>query len=276
MGKASALFANFSNARLIWSNSRGFSHLKLLAAQASMTRPELRPFCLAFLNMVSRSGMFWAWYSTSDGTLRASFRLSQLQSDIQGLIEVGIGDCYRLPEDFSPDIIIYGGGNVGLFTLTVLKKWPKAKAIIFEPVPDNLDRIKAHLAANGLQGDINPFCLGASESKMTFYCREANQGNFSGDLPYASTLDVRVTSLMPYLPTDPETKCLIKLDIEGAETEVLPDIIRQLSPNTLVVGELHDREANQDGFWEMVAKAGRQVEFFDEGTCAMFHLNTPA
>ena len=81
---------------------------------------------------------------------------------------------------------------------------------------------------------------------------------------------------MPYLPTDPETKCLIKLDIEGAEMEVLPDIIRQLSPNTLVVGELHDREANQDGFWEMVAKAGRQVEFFDEGTCAMFHLNTPA
>ena len=76
MGKASALFANFSNARLIWSNSRGFSHLKLLAAQASMTRPELRPFCLTFLNMVSRSGMFWAWYSTSDGTLRASFRLS--------------------------------------------------------------------------------------------------------------------------------------------------------------------------------------------------------
>ena len=220
--------------------------------------------------------MFWAWYNTSAGTLRASFRLSQLQSDIQGFVEVGIGDCYHLPEDFSPDIIIDGGGNVGLFTLSALKKWPRATAVIFEPVPDNLDRIKAHLAANNLQADVKPFCLGACESEMTFYCREANQGNFSGDLPYTSTLDVRVTSLRPFLPADPKTKCLIKLDIEGAELEVLPDIIRQLSPNTLVVGELHDREAKQASFRETITEAGRQVQFFDEGTCAMFHLNTPA
>lgn len=268
--------SNFSNARLIWNHSRGFSRLKLLAAQASVTRPMLKPLCLAFLKLVSQDGVFWAWYDTGSGELRASFRLGQLQSDIQGFVEVGIGDCYHVPDDFAPDLIIDGGGNVGLFTLSALKKWPGAKAIIFEPVPDNLERIKAHLAANGLQADINPFCLGSSESTMTFYCREANQGNFSDDLPYTSTLDVKVISLRPYLPTDPKTKCLIKLDIEGAELEVMPDILRRLSPSTLVVGELHHREAEQVSFRETIVEAGRQVQFFDEGTCAMFHLRTPA
>jgi len=143
-------------------------------------------------------------------------------------------------------------------------------------VPDNLERIKAHLKANGFQAEINPFCLGPSESTMTFYCREANQGNFSDDLPYTSTLDVRVTSLRPYLPADPGTNCLIKLDIEGTEMEVMPDIVGRLSPGTLVIGELHNREAKQSSFREMIVGAGRQVEFFDEGTCAMFHLRTPA
>ncbi len=143
-------------------------------------------------------------------------------------------------------------------------------------MPDNLERIKAHLKANGFQAEINPFCLGPSESTMTFYCREANQGNFSDDLPYTSTLDVRVTSLRPYLPADPGTNCLIKLDIEGTEMEVMPDIVGRLSPGTLVIGELHNREAKQSSFREMIVGAGRQVEFFDEGTCAMFHLRTPA
>ena len=241
-----------------------------------MTRPAVKPLCLAFLKLVSQSGTFWAWYNAGSGDLRASFRLSQLQSDIQGFVEVGIGDCYHVPEEFDPDLIIDGGGNVGLFTLSALKKWPRAKAIIFEPVPDNLERIKAHLAANDLQAEINPFCLGSSESTMTFYCREANQGNFSDDLPYTSTLDVKVASLRPYLPSDPATKCLIKLDIEGAELEVMPDILRRLSPNTLVVGELHQREQEQAAFRETIVEAGRQIHFFDEGTCAMFHLRTPA
>ena len=267
--------SNLLNARLIWDHSRGFSRLKLLAAQASMTRPALRPLCLAFLKLVSQDGVFWARYDAGAGELRTSFRLSQLQSDIQGFVEVGAGDCYHLPKDFAPDVIIDGGGNVGLFTLSALKRWPAAKAIIFEPVPDNLERIKAHLEANDLQAEVNPFCLGSSESTMTFYCRDANQGNFSEDLPYTSTLNVRVTSLRPYMPTDPGARCLIKLDIEGAEMEVMPDIVERLSPSTIVVGELHNREATQSTFREMIIATGRQIEFFDEGTCATFHLRTP-
>lgn len=268
--------SNHVNARLIWNHSHGLSRLKLLAAQASMTRPQLKPFCLAFLKLMSQSGIFWAEYETEAGKLHASFRLGQLQSDIQGFVEVGIGNCYRLPDDFAPDLILDGGGNVGLFTLYALTKWPSAKAVIFEPVPDNLERIQTHLAANDLHADVKPFCLGSSDGTMTFYCREANQGSFSDDLPYTSSINVKVSSLRPYLPSDPRTKCLIKLDIEGAELAVMPDIIRQLSPNTLVVGELHHRVAEQASFRDGVIGAGRKVEFFDEGTCAMFHILTPA
>lgn len=266
--------SNFANFRQIWKHSRGFSRLKLAVAQASITRPALRPLCRAFLRLMARSGMFWATCDTGYGEVRSSFRLSQLESDVQGFLEVAIGDCYHLPQEFAPDLILDGGGNTGLFTINALRRWPSARAIIFEPVPDNIDRIQAHLKANGLQAELEPLCLGAAPGTMKFYCREANQGSFSDDLPYNREMDVQVTSLRPYLPTDPATKCLIKLDIEGAELSVTPDIVGALSENTIVVGELHQREVNQQHFKEEIIGANRQIEFFDEGTCAMFHIQS--
>lgn len=264
--------SNFANIRQIWKHSRGLSRLKLAAAQAAGTRPLLRPLCRALLMLVSRSGVFWATYDTGYGEVRSSFRLNQLGSDVQGFLEVGIGDCYHLPQDFVPDLILDGGGNTGLFTINALKRWPSARAIIFEPVPDNIDRIQAHLAANHLQAELETVCLGSTEGTAKFYCREANQGNFSDELPYTHTIDVEVTSLRPYLPTDPTTRCLIKLDIEGAELSVTPDIVGLLSANTIVVGELHQREAHQQHYKEEIVAANRQVEFFDEGSCVMFHI----
>lgn len=264
--------SNFSNFRQIWQHTRGFSRLKLSLAQASSSRPRFKWLCRALLAPASRSGMFWATYDTGYGEACASFRLGQIGSDIQGFVEVGIGNCYDLPKDFVPDLILDGGGNTGLFTLSALKRWPSARAIIFEPVPDNLARIQAHLEANHMQADLKPVCLGASEGIMKFYCREANQGSFSDDLPYTHVIDVQVISLRSYLPDDPAIKCLIKLDIEGAEMIVVPDIVHCLSPHTIVVGELHQRDVQQQKFRQEVLSASRQIKFFDEGTCAMFHI----
>ena len=265
----------FSNARQIWSHTRGFDRWKLLLAQAAGTRPQIAPLCRALLNAVSKDGIFWASYSTGHGTIKSSFRLGQLQSDIQSCLEVGIGNCYKLPQELNPELILDCGGNVGLFTLCALTRWPDAQVTIFEPVPENIERIQAHLAANHRTAQLNPFCLGASGGTTKFYCREANQGSFSDDLPYTHAIDVQVASLRPFLPQDPETPCLIKVDIEGGELEVVPDVVSQLSPRTLVVGELHQREKEQAGFGRTVTEAGRRVEFFDEGTCAMFHIQTP-
>ncbi len=126
--------STLSNARNIWSHTRGFSRLKRLAAQASVTRPALAPLCRGFLRSVSRDGVFWATYETGYGKLQTSFRLSQLAFDLQSFKEVSIGDCYHLPNDFVPELII-DGGNTGLFTLYALKRWPSARSIILSPFP---------------------------------------------------------------------------------------------------------------------------------------------
>jgi len=219
---------------------------------------------MAYLRSVSQEGVFWAEYKTPVGQkVKASFRLSHLPSDIYILKEVGIGDCYRLPQDFEPDVVIDGGGSNGMFALSVLKRWPRAKLRIFEPVLENLERIHAHLQANGMSAEVYPYCLGGKKGARTFYCREPGQGSFFADLPYTHTMNVEVVRLTEHLENDPRLQTLIKLDIEGAELEVLEDILQIPRPNIFIVGELHNYKLVREQFLAILEKAGFTSRFFD-------------
>jgi hypothetical protein len=44
-------------------------------------------------------------------------RVSELSSDLQCALELAVRDEYHLDQDFQPDLVIDGGGNIGLFTL---------------------------------------------------------------------------------------------------------------------------------------------------------------
>ena len=253
----------FPIAREIWKHSRGFDRLKLLAAASTATRPLLRPYAMAYLKSISEEGVFWAEYETAGHTVKASFRLSQLSSDIYILKEVGVGNCYHIPEEYEPDLIIDAGGNNGMFSLSALKRWPKAKLKIFEPVPENLERIHANLKANSMSAEVVPCCLGNKEATRTFYCREPGKGSFFTDLPYTDTMKVDVVRLSEYLENDPKLRTFIKLDIEGAELEVLEDILQKPRQNTFIVGELHHHKVVKERFLSLLGKAHFTTKFFD-------------
>ena len=262
----------FPIAREIWKHSHGLNRLKLLAAASTATRPWLKPLAMAYLKNISEDGIFWAEYESAGHMARASFRLSELSSDIYILKEVGVGNCYHIPDGYEPDLIIDAGGNNGMFSLSALKRWPNAKLKIFEPVPDNLERIRAHLKANGMSAEIYSHCLGLANGMRTFYGREPEQGSFFTDPPYTHMMDVQVVRLSDYLENDPHARTFIKLDIEGAELEVLEDILQKPRPNTFIVGELHHHKGVKDHFLSLIEKAHLVPKFFDASElCVIFH-----
>lgn len=251
--------------------------MNLLIAAASSSRPWLRPVALAYLKRIAEAGVFWASYKTSVWhDVTSSFRLSRLSSDVYVLKEVGIGDCYHLPRSFVPDLIIDGGGNNGMFSLSALKRWPHARALVFEPVPDNLDRIAAHLKANGLSAEVYPYCLGNAEGLRHFYIREPGKGSFYTESPYSSMLETKVVRLSDFLKNYPETPALIKLDIEGAEIEVMEDLMRIPRSKTYIVGELHYYKESEARFLCILDQMGWTSRFFDASEHFVnFHAASP-
>src|SRR5262245_22947652 len=167
----------FQQARRILRHISGSSCLKLLVATASYSRPFLAGPCSWLLRRFARDGKLEITYRTNGQSRHIFLRTSQLRSDLYSALELAVGNCYRMDTLPEPEIIIDGGGNTGLFTLAAAARWPLARAIICEPVPDNLAVLREHLNLNHLSAEVLPICLGATSGHARFYCREANEGS---------------------------------------------------------------------------------------------------
>src|SRR6201747_1433817 len=94
-----------------------FSSFKLLLLTASFSRPNLRPLFLKFLRPFTRDGEVSLRYRCYDRYLRSFVRVTDLESDVLSVLELSVKDTYDLDLGFKPDVVIDGGGNIGLFTL---------------------------------------------------------------------------------------------------------------------------------------------------------------
>lgn len=249
-------------------NAQRFSAIKLLIAQVAVSRPKLKPALILLLSFFSTNNRFNSRFLTASNNqpVKASFRLSDLESDMESFREVGMGDSYRISAmEFEPELVIDGGGNTGLFTLSAFRRWPNAEFVTFEPVPGNVVQIKENLRMNNVSAKIFPFCLGNAKHDTVFYCRQANQGSVSPTEPFFQTIKTQTVCLSEFITAPPNTKCLIKLDIEGAEVDVMEEFLRVPRPCTVVVGELHFCDQQKQRMIDVVHRAGWEIEFYNLG-----------
>jgi FkbM family methyltransferase len=266
----------FQQARRIIRHSSGSSRLKLLAAAASYSRPLLAGACSLLLRRLARDGRLEIEYRTYNQSRHIFLRTSQLRSDLYSALELAVGDCYRLHVLPKPELIIDGGGNTGLFTLAATSRWQQAKVIICEPVPDNLAVLEEHLKLNQIRAEVLPICLGAAAGHARFYCRAANEGSFSNELPYASEMEVRVRTLSDVYGGRGGRPTLIKLDIEGAEVDVLEEFLHLPRERMTIIGELHRARQQKPRLTDLLHRHRWQSHFFDESEhCSLFHLFSP-
>ena len=138
----------------------------------------------------------------------------------------------RLLDSNPAPAILDLGGNIGLFGIYALDRWPSATVESFEPDPTNLSVLNRTVDANGFQDrwSVSEFAVANREAELDFVAGLsadsylAGEANGSGKQAGAGagngqTITVRAVD---FFAGDPSGD-LIKMDIEGGEWALLTD-----------------------------------------------------
>ncbi|HCI05302.1 TPA: FkbM family methyltransferase [Patescibacteria group bacterium] len=130
-------------------------------------------------------------------------------------------EIYNFVSETDQPYIIDGGANIGLSVIYFKRIYPGAEMLAFEPDPYIFGVLKDNLKSFGFS-DVTLLERGLwkENGQMKFYAEGSDGGRLALDSDVNNIVSVKVVSLKKYLgkPVD-----FLKLDIEGAETEVLED-----------------------------------------------------
>lgn len=175
-------------------------------------------------------------------------------------------EIYAFDAETSAPRIIDGGANVGLATLYWKRHFPEAEVIAFEPDPQVFEVLSNNIEAHGCsEVTLIQKGLWSEGGELTFQPDGADGGHIDGEPGEEETVHrIPVTRLPPYLeaPTD-----LLKLDIEGAEVEVLLDTEEALANVERVFVEYHSYVDKRQRLAELIGvlqRSGFRVHIHPE------------
>lgn len=157
----------------------------------------------------------------STDILGAELELVDSASFISMYNEIFRREIYKFKAKSQSPLIIDGGSNVGLSVLYFKQLYPDSHVIAFEPDAQVFKILKANVIKNKLSGvELVNSALWSSETILEFMSEGADGGRVSQVNANADKYQVQAVRLRNYLtkPVD-----FLKLDIEGAETEVIKD-----------------------------------------------------
>jgi len=155
--------------------------------------------------------------------------------------------------------IIDCGANIGLSVLYFKRLYPLAEIVAFEPDPYIFGLLQDNLRSHGHDDvRLEPRALWSSETRLSFHSDGADGGRVTPEEAAGTT--VEAVRLRQYLdrPVD-----LLKLDIEGAETEVLRDCRDALDKVQHLYLEYHSTVGQAQTLHvvlEILASAGFRVQ----------------
>jgi len=166
--------------------------------------------------------------------------------------DILIGEIYKINSNKTDPFIIDGGGHIGLFTIYAKMKYPQAKILAFEPDDSSFKLINLNVSANNLSG-VKVVKSGLYNQDTIL---EFGSDNSDGSSLYLkeNTSKIKVEKLSKYIDKEVD---YLKLNIEGAELEVLEDIGSKLSMVKEICIEYH-------GFKEIGQRLHRILEILDE------------
>jgi FkbM family methyltransferase len=253
----------FPNVKRILRIGSPLSSLKLLLVVTFYSRPRFEALAHALLRPFVHNGMISIRYRCYERFYKTFLRTADLQADYLSTRELCVNDIYHLDRNFKPDLVIDGGGNIGLFSLRAAAAYPSAQIVICEPLPRNVEQIQRHLEGNGVQAEILPNCLGGTRRTLPFYCRGANESSFDAAEPYDKVMEIPVVLLQDAIGSSPAQRILIKLDIEGMEVEALTALLPTEHRPIYIVGELHQYPVNSPIMERLFRENGWMLELFD-------------
>ncbi|AMM51407.1 hypothetical protein TH61_09765 [Rufibacter sp. DG15C] len=141
--------------------------------------------------------------------------------------EIFVLDAYRSKVTGQKTLIIDGGSHLGISVLYFITAYPEAKVLAFEPEAKAFQLLQQFVTHNQLsQVMLVNAALTGTSGTLTLFTHEDASGRLDAGAYTTSTATVPVTvpaqTLSTYLT---EPVALLKLDIEGAEVEVIQELI---------------------------------------------------
>lgn len=193
----------------------------------------------------------------SKQTVKLKFDLSDLV-DTMIFEEIFIDHIYPMEQvPFEPEVVIDAGACRGLFTLLSNAWFPNAFHYCIEPVPGNLHRLRENLELNSINATVLEGVVAAGEGTVHF-SGNGFGGAITPDSSGVST--VQVIDIKKLLYANESKPLILKMDIEGAEAEVLPQIVPLLPPKCVVFLETHHSREVTDEYMKPLAEAGFALE----------------
>lgn len=167
-----------------------------------------------------------------------------LASDTQTYLGVGERELASYFQSFSRDAVtaIDVGGSAGFYCLFFLKKTAVKRVYCFEPEAPSVEEILANVRLNGL----------ADDSRLKVIQK------------FVGSKDDEQHVSLNSLADDLSTPCIVKVDVEGAELDVLEGASRLLSNRDVRwIVETHTAALEKDCL-ALFASAGRNARIVDK------------
>jgi len=172
-------------------------------------------------------------------------------------LQENIYDLSKVP--FVPDVIFDCGAHIGMFSLLSQARFPKARIRAFEPNPRNIEFLKHNVGSNNLAIEIVDAAV-STEAGIGFFKESASCGGRLSDSEKNDVYRVATIDLKNHLPSDKSTTLLLKIDIEGTEDKVLPDVLPVLPATTAVFLETHDGTASWERLSTLLERSAFRTE----------------
>ena len=159
--------------------------------------------------------------------------------------EVFLSKEYYFEAENPKPTIIDCGANIGMSILYFKFLYPNCRITAFEPNPFAFALLEKNISQNNLKDiDLHNIGLSDVESSIQFFIGE-NKGGLSGSMIKErggkNAIDIQADRLSKFIQE--ATVDLIKMDVEGAETQVLKDLVSEnkLSNSRKYIIEYHHK-----------------------------------
>ena len=178
---------------------------------------------------------FWAPIPGSDK--KVLVRLGT--TDVAAFEDVFLRGEYQQPLPGTPNVVVDAGANVGMSSVYFALKYPLARIIAVEPEPTNFE-ILAKNAARFPQITAVHAAIWCNDG--TVQISDPGKGKWGMRVTTGSGASIRAIT-MPTLMKDYHLRRidLLKMDVEGAECEILQNAEGWMSHVATICVELHDR-----------------------------------
>lgn len=230
----------------------------------------------------------WGWWPGYNrgrrvqvGGVAVSYRFNR--GDLQSLREVLIEEVYACELPFAPCSLLDLGANIGLWSLWMAARASEARKphiLAVEPLGANARVAEVNFQANALPGKVLQAAVGRRTGEAWFEARaESNLGRVVDANDGADRIRVPVIGIDDLLARFPEGRVdVVKMDIEGAEAELLAEDASWLSRVEALMVEWHEDRADPAPLIRNVEAAGFQHQRLNvrrQDNLSLFLRNQP-